>query len=311
MLQNENIFNALIYLKNDFIAHFNYKDYSKHTIESYSRILETFCEYSSIFKDEMSLIEINSIFLINFLNYIDKDTKKLSKSTKKHYLTIIKIFFKYINENHKNLINFEKIFKNVKINGYLSGREEKIVSLNNQEIILLENELERGKFKECYNVFRNALLVKLMLFGGLRISEALNVKLCDFTENTQENLYYLNIPHAKGDKAQIAYIPFNKIEDEILFFRNRISNDDYIMKTNNGKLLNRSNAFLIVNRIYKKAKINKQGLHILRHSLAVKLTEADVNLAIIKKILRHSNITTTTIYAKATTKGISEALNRE
>jgi integrase/recombinase XerD len=80
------------------------------------------------------------------------------------------------------------------------------------------------------------------------------------------------------------------------------------MKTRNNKQLDRSNAFTIVNNIYKKARIRKKGLLILRHTLAMRLTQNNTNLVIIKKILRHSNIATTTIYAKATEKSVVEAL---
>lgn len=52
--------------------------------------------------------------------------------------------------------------------------EEKIEYLNENEITSLLNILEKEKArKDDYNSYRNALLVKLMLFAGLRISEAL------------------------------------------------------------------------------------------------------------------------------------------
>jgi integrase/recombinase XerD len=40
----------------------------------------------------------------------------------------------------------------------------------------------------------------------------------------------------------------------------------------------------------------------------MRLTQNNTNLVTIKKILRHSNIATTTIYAKATEKSVVEAL---
>ncbi|EGJ6988906.1 tyrosine-type recombinase/integrase, partial [Campylobacter upsaliensis] len=75
-----------------------------------------------------------------------------------------------------------------------------------------------------------------------------------------------------------------------------------------GKLLNRSNAFIIVNRIYVKALISKKGLHLLRHSLAMKLISQNINLVVIQKILRHASMQTTTIYAKANSEMVRKAL---
>ncbi|EPU4992537.1 tyrosine-type recombinase/integrase, partial [Campylobacter jejuni] len=58
-----------------------------------------------------------------------------------------------------------------------------------------------------------------------------------------------------------------------------------------------------------KALISKKGLHLLRHTLAMRLTAKGTNLVVIQKILRHANLnTTTTIYAKATNDTIKAAL---
>ena len=146
-----------------------------------------------------------------------------------------------------------------------------------------------------------------MLYAGLRISEALNVILDDFSlEN--ENMFKISII-GKGVKEQYAYIKKDLIQEELEFFYENIKPDELIMKTKNNAKLDRSSAFIIVNRIYEKAFIRKQGLHLLRHTLAMRLTERGVNLVVIQKILRHTDIKTTTIYAKVTTKSIDEALS--
>ncbi len=51
-----------------------------------------------------------------------------------------------------------------------------------------------------------------------------------------------------------------------------LGEDDPIMRTGRGGQLNRSNAYRIVNRIYKRAGIRKKGLHLLRHTLATRLS---------------------------------------
>ncbi|EAK1995402.1 integrase, partial [Campylobacter jejuni] len=51
-----------------------------------------------------------------------------------------------------------------------------------------------------------------------------------------------------------------------------------------------------------------KGLHLLRHTLAMRLTAKGTNLVVIQKILRHANLNTTTIYAKATNDTIKTAL---
>jgi site-specific recombinase XerD len=49
----------------------------------------------------------------------------------------------------------------------------------------------------------------------------------------------------------------------------------------------------------RKAKIDKKGVHILRHTFAKTLVSKNINLSTIKDLLGHENIATTMIYAKS------------
>ena len=133
----------------------------------------------------------------------------------------------------------------------------------------------------------------------LRISEALNVKMGDFQE-IDDKTYRIKII-GKGNRDQFAYIGKSIIEDEMSYFINvaLLKDDDYIMVTKHNRQLARQNAFEIINRIYKSAGIFKRGLHLLRHTFAMRLTKKGVNPLIIKKALRHANINSTMVYAKA------------
>ncbi|EJF0769901.1 tyrosine-type recombinase/integrase [Campylobacter upsaliensis] len=220
-------------------------------------------------------------------------------------MRVITSFFTFISENNEDLFEFSFNFS--KFNVRNKKREEKLEYLNDDEVQRLINVLEKQKIKkDNYASFRNAFLVKLMLYAGLRISEALKVRLCDFSED-EEDMLKIRI-FAKGAKEQFAYAKKDYIDDELDYFKEHLKEQDYIMQTNTGKLLNRSNAFIIVNRIYAKALINKKGLHLLRHSLAMKLTSQNINLVVIQKILRHASMQTTTIYAKANSEMVRKAL---
>ena len=50
--------------------------------------------------------------------------------------------------------------------------------------------------------------------------------------------------------------------------------------------------------------------HALRHSKAVHLVEADVNIIYIRDFMGHSSVKTTEIYAKISSKSRSEAVER-
>ncbi|EJM3943416.1 tyrosine-type recombinase/integrase [Campylobacter upsaliensis] len=292
-----------------YFSHFKALNYSNNTIMLYERVLNEFREYSLDFQDEIEFKEIKSAYILNFLRYLETKSKninkKLSKKTKLTYLRVITSFFTFINENNEDLFEFSFNFS--KLNTRNEKREEKLEYLNDDEIQRLINVLEQQKIKkDDYASFRNAFLIKLMLYAGLRISEALRVRLCDFSED-EEDMLKIRI-FAKGAKEQFAYVKKDYIDDELDYFKEHLKEQDYIMQTNTGKLLNRSNAFIIINRIYAKALINKKGLHLLRHSLAMKLTSQNINLVVIQKILRHTSMQTTTIYAKANSEMVRKAL---
>lgn len=311
--------------KNDFILdletwakayflHISALNYSKNTILLYKRVINEFIEYSLEFQDEMSIKHIKTAYIIAFLQFLEeracnnakklKNGYKLSKSSKSAYIKAIRSFFVFITENNDENYTFDFAFKKIKLDNTKS--EEKLIYLNEDEILRLSEYIEKQKAKKSdFLSYRNALLIKLMLHAGLRISEALSVKLKDFSD--QDEMYAVKIL-AKGGKEQFAYIDKAKIVDELEFLRSILDNEALIMQTKNHTPLNRTNAFAIINKIYEKSLISKKGLHLLRHTLAMRLTDRGVSPLVIQKILRHSNINTTTIYAKATAKNVAEVL---
>jgi len=273
--------------------------YSKNTIELYTRAIERLIEYSLQYKDEVRLDGIQSSYFNGYLLFLEekakRDTKRLknnthlSISTKQLYLKAIKSFFSFISDNNNELFNFKKFFSNIKVLDN-SPVKEKIVYLTEDEVERLLTVLEDAKVKkDDYNSNRNALLVKLMLYSGLRISEALNISLRDFVSIRGSELYNIKI-HKKEGKEQTAYLVKNIIDDELDYFRTtaKLDNDTLIMKTGSGRQLERTNAYQIINTIYKKTGIQKGGLDLLRHTLAMRLTRMGATSATMQKILRRS-----------------------
>lgn len=293
--------------------------YSKNTLELYGRAINMFIEYSRAYQDEMKLSDIKSVYFTGFIAFLEDEAKRkgkrakngsyLSKSTKSTYLKAIKNFFTFISDNNDDLFTFERYLKSIKV-ADSSRAEEKLVYLTEDEIERLLNTIERAKAKKSdYNSHRDALLVKLMLYGGLRISEALNVSLGDFMPGQDAEMYNIRI-YGKGGKEQPAFIAKKAIDEELDYFRTAagLKDDDLIMKTRGGRRIDRTNAYIIINRIYRKAGIRKKGLHLLRHTLAMRLTQKNISPVVIQKILRHLNIATTTIYARATEKTIADVM---
>lgn len=296
-----------------------------NTINQYNRIIEEFIEYSRAYQDDMSIDEINTLYITQFLNYAENKALKyhknklkgngLSNSTKIRYINVLRAFFEFISDNNDDLFTYDNIFKKIKIKNK-TKREENLRYLTVEEserlLSLLMDRIGKAKrrdSKKLYTIYRDSLLVKLMLLSGLRVSEALNVKLGDFIEIEGKNAYKIKIV-GKGGKEQFAYIKKDEIEEELSYFRDLLSEDDLIMVTRNNTPLKRENAFVIINSLYRKANIFKKGVHILRHSFAMRLVKNGVNPLVIQKAMRHSNIATTMVYAKAEESDVLEAIEK-
>lgn len=302
------------YLYKNYISRLSY---AKNTVILYNRHIEYFIEYMRQYQDDTTMKDIKTIHFTNFLYYIENlNLKKLknkthSKGTKNSYIKSLRSFFTFISDNNDELYTYDKIFKNLHATD-TSQQQDKIVHLNENEVINLIKTLHKQKSvaKNQQLAFRNSLLVKVMLYGGLRISEALELKMDDIVLDEQKNLYELNII-GKGGKKQTAHISIDIIEDELNYFKElNYPPNKFLFITSSGKQLKRDEAYRIINSIYKKALISKTGLHILRHTFAMRLTQNGESPFVIQRLLRHNSLATTTVYAKANISAMGQALGK-
>jgi integrase/recombinase XerD len=136
--------------------------------------------------------------------------------------------------------------------------------------------------------------------AGLRVSEVINLKWkdIDFKRNT------IHIKGAKGKKDRIVMLSpkvkksLQKLEAE---------KNGLVFKTTRGKKYTTRTVQLIVRNAARKAQINKNVTpHTLRHSFATHLLEKGTDIRYIRDLLGHSDINTTLIYTKVSTKDISK-----
>lgn len=317
-LSTGNLIDDLYRWNKEYFRNIKALSYSNNTIELYSRAINMYIEYMHEYQDDMIINDIKGRHLTGFLGWLEDEAKKsgkkikngnyLSKGTKETYLKAVKGLFVFIGDNNDDLFTFDRYFKNIKI-ATDSKPEEKIDYLTNVEVSQLLSVIERQKGRVGdYNAYRDSFLVRIMLFAGLRISEALGVRPCDISLSS-DSTYAIRV-YAKGGKEQTAQIDARKIEDELEYFKKvaNLKNDEFIMKTRSGKRLIRQGAFQIVNNLYRHAGIKHEGLHLLRHTFAMWMTSRGVNVIDIKDAMRHSNINTTMVYAKATKQTVINAV---
>lgn len=196
----------------------------------------------------------------------------------------------YISDNNDEFFTFERVIEQSKVKKR-QHKEDKIDYLTDLEYTRINNWLNDKNLKLNNNLAKLRLIVKFMLFAGLRVSEALNLRYKDL-DYENDGIVTLQIT-GKGDYQQKAIILFEIIEPEINFLENNKNNSEYIYNTT------RQNVYIRLNRLYKKIGIRPLGCHVLRHTLAMNLVKSNTNITVIKDILRHSSLNETQKYAKA------------
>lgn len=253
---------------------------SKNTIATYIYVLESFYEFI-VESNVINILEdINKEVILAFLN----KEPKASTNTRILRLAVLKSFFKYIDEQENLNGLFEIKFKTLTIK-----QEHKEVDA------LTENEQQRllalfSKPANSFNKTRDALLIKILLFSGVRASECLDIKLEEISLIENNTVYKIRI-NGKGSKQRFVYISRDTIEYELNFIREHTQN--YIAVTNKSKRMSRVGLYNVISNKMKKALINKSGVHILRHTMARNLVAKNINLKTISDILGHSDIVLT------------------
>lgn len=142
---------------------------------------------------------------------------------------------------------------------------------------------------------RDAAIVKLILFTGLRVGEIIQLRMSDVVLDERKGSVIVRegkgtkrreIPlNAKARKALLDYLRMRpEVERYELFLGQR--NEGVQSKT-----VQRA-----VQRFAKKAGITNATPHTLRHSFAKALIDAGVSLEKVATLLGHSNLNTTRIY---------------
>ncbi|EOU09332.1 hypothetical protein I588_05278, partial [Enterococcus pallens ATCC BAA-351] len=139
---------------------------------------------------------------------------------------------------------------------------------------------------------------------GCRVQEIIETQICNIRFSSPPSVEVL------GKGAKYRQIPFSlEVRDllrEYLKDQNlNISSEQYVFRNNVNKKLTRAGVQYILDKNIQKARqenphlfLKKISNHSLRHSKAMHLLEAGVNLIYIRDLLGHASVNTTEIYAR-------------
>ncbi len=238
-----------------------------------------------------SLVEIDEERLIDFLSFA---TSGLSDATKKNYRIALINFFGYIDKNNEDKHIFDIELKNWA--GLRGKAGQKLPAyLTQEEIAQFLKAIETYPFKSDVAA-RNRLIIKIILFTGIRVSEAINIKLKDIIP--QNGVYLIKIV-GKGNKSRVVMIKSEKIQRDLdEWLVKRKCENDLLFCNRNGKPLTQAYISRVVEKILLSKGIRKEknGAHMLRHTFATLLYNKSKDLVLVQEALGHASLETSRIY---------------
>ncbi len=277
-------------------------------INTYALPLLKFYEYTK----KISLKSLKSIDEVLLAEFLSIYTGGLSLATKKNYRIALLGLFSYIDkqnqdENEKSYI-YNITLKN--ISGVNQSAGNKLPThLNNEELEKFLEGIDKIEMSAKVRA-RNRLLIKIIVFTGMRSNEALQLKIKDFT---LENGCYTILIKGKGDKYRAVMLKAFHIESllkEWLIERELYPvKNDLLFCNQKGSALTQAYLYKQVERIINFAGLRreKNGAHMLRHSFATLLYQKRHDLILVQEALGHASLNTSRIYTHFDKQRLEEA----
>jgi integrase/recombinase XerD len=250
------------------------KNLSRQTIKNYETDLKDLCEQTELSKDS-----INS-FLTEKAKFFNYKPSSLAR-----YFSSLRGFLNYLEEQHLLAFSPENLLAAPRLEKYLPQ------CLSIDEIAeVFENINANDKFG-----MRDIALLELLYSTGLRISEAVSLKL----EHIQLDNGWIT-PVGKGNKQRL--VPLygkakQNLETWLKEWRQRLKpKADTVILNFHGKKLSRIGAWKIIQS--RTAFLGKSSIspHSFRHSFATHCLAGGMDLRILQELLGHVNLSTTQIY---------------
>ncbi|MEM3860901.1 MAG: tyrosine-type recombinase/integrase [Thermoplasmatales archaeon] len=241
---------------------------SRNTVKMYSYIARQFLEYVGY---DISKINIESIEKFKEHLAIDKG---YSKNTIYLYVRALQSLIDYLNIEGIGHLKAPK--RPQKVPNYLTVDEVKAVL---------------GSCKDL----RERLIVKLLVYTGLRVSELCSLKLSDVDIASRT----IRVRNGKGDKDRLVVFSTDVVQDlkAYLAYQKNGQKGEFLFSTARSKRISPVTVERIIRSIGARSGIQKKITpHTFRHTFATSLLRNGADLRMIQILLGHSSISTTQIY---------------
>jgi integrase/recombinase XerD len=261
------------------------KGLAKNSVESYERDLAKLRVWSE--KNNFEIVNLTRQDLREWM--IDLAGAKLSENSKRRLISALRGFYKFLqSDGHIKKNPAEDLIAPQK-RSYLPNflNQTDIESL----LAVPDVSTEIG--------LRDKAILELMYACGLRVSEAVELKMSDMDVE-------LGILTCKGKGSKTRRVPIGKSAIEwlnnYLIVRRAKENIEIsnIFVTFLGRPINRQTIFLFIKEYAEKIGLEDVSPHTLRHSFATHLIQNSADVRSVQQLLGHTDISTTQIYTHIT-----------
>ncbi|GGK09589.1 putative integrase/recombinase y4rC [Lentibacillus kapialis] len=287
---------------------------SKNTIASYRDTFILFLRFlgdeKNIPADNLTLNMITKNIVVEYLDWME-EVRRCSTATRNVRLAAIHSFFKYLQyENPDNLLEWQKVLS-------IPVKKTKKKTINYLTLDGVKLLLKMPNI-ETMAGSRDLTLLTLMYETGARVQEIIDLTPSMIRFDKPYTIKLIG----KGNKARI--VPLMEPTIQIL---KRYMEEQGLLKNSSNlyplffnkrkEKLTRAGVNYVLAKYKNLARAENKTLipevftcHCLRHSKAMHLLQAGVNLVYIRDILGHSSVQVTEIYAKTDSKQKREAIEK-
>jgi len=265
-------------------AWLNQGHFSVKTKDIYVRIIKRFL----MFNWHLSLKEITPALVTLYIRKLDK----VSPSTRNLHRNCLSSLFQYL-ENVNYIVKSP-----VKV-----VRQEKVQDSFHYKILSVD-QIKRMSQKSIS--LRDQLIVQMLYFTGLRVSELSNVRIRDFSSSHQKRNTigaYLTVV-GKGQKMRTILTGPHLWKMIKKFIKvNQLGAEDYLFN-HEGVALSRISIYKIIKKTTLLANIKVPGdktpsPHWFRHSSAIHALENGADIHVVQTTLGHASLATTGQYLRS------------
>ncbi len=271
------------------------KGLAANSIESYEHDLGRLSGWAA--KNDLDLLTLSRQDLREWL--IDLGSEKLSENSRRRLISAVRGFYKFLMfDGHVTKNPAEDLVAPQK--GVYLPR-----FLNRAEIEVLLGAPDTS----TENGLRDRAILELMYASGLRVSEAVNLKMHEIDIDAG-----ILTCTGKGSKTRRVPVGSSAVEwiKSYLAVRRKIAEleIDKMFVNSNGAPITRQSIYVSITEYADKCGLSGVSPHTLRHSFATHLVQNNADIRSVQQMLGHADISTTQIYTHITSTQLKKNYDR-